>query len=59
MVELGKRLAVMIWFVLFAAFIAPGLLIMYGVIFYSENFKDPLHDLLIFLRWVSAFACYP
>jgi hypothetical protein len=50
MVELGKRLAIMIWFVLFAAFIAPSLFIMYGVFFYPENFRNPLHDLLIFFE---------
>jgi hypothetical protein len=50
MVELGKRLAMMIWFVLFGAFIAPSLFIMYGVLFYPENFKNPSHDLLIFFE---------
>ncbi|BFT64241.1 hypothetical protein PMm318_A50000 [Pseudomonas moorei] len=50
MVEQGKRLAFGIWIPLFVAFIAPSLLILYGVLFYPENFKDPWRDLFLFME---------
>ncbi|VVP57325.1 hypothetical protein PS903_05718 [Pseudomonas fluorescens] len=50
MVEQGKRLAFGIWIPLFVAFIAPSLLIMYGVLFYPENFRTPWRDLLLFIE---------
>jgi hypothetical protein len=46
MVEQGKILAFGIWFVLFLAFIAPSLVVMQGVLFYPENFTDPVHELI-------------
>ncbi|OPK11810.1 hypothetical protein BZ163_02030, partial [Pseudomonas sp. VI4.1] len=46
MVELGKRLAIMIWMVLFMAFIAPSFFVAYGMFFYPENFTDPVHELI-------------
>ncbi|MFJ2466968.1 hypothetical protein [Pseudomonas sp. NPDC087615] len=57
MVELGKRLAILIGFVLFGAFVVPSLLIMYGVVFYPDNFRNPLHDLLIFFE-VGIWVCF-
>ncbi|MDD2050612.1 DUF6708 domain-containing protein, partial [Pseudomonas putida] len=45
MVEQGKILAAGIWMVLFTAFILPGLAVLFGVLFYPENFPNPLHDL--------------
>ena len=56
MVELGKRLAIQIWLVLFIAFIAPSLLIIYGVLFYPENFRNPLHEILTFFQ-VGVVVC--
>jgi hypothetical protein len=50
MVEQGKRLAFAIWIPLFVALIAPSLLIMYGVLFYPENFRTPWRDLLLFIE---------
>ncbi|BFT64566.1 hypothetical protein PMm318_A53250 [Pseudomonas moorei] len=50
MVELGKRLAFMFWMPMFVAFIAPSLLILYGVLFYPENFRNPLQELLMFFE---------
>ena len=50
MVEQGKILATGIWMALFVAFIAPSLLIMYGVLFYPENFRTPWRDLLLFIE---------
>jgi hypothetical protein len=50
MVEQGKILAAMIWMALITAFVAPSLLIVCGVIFYPENFKNPLQDLSTFLQ---------
>ena len=50
MVEQGKRLAFGIWIPLFVAFIAPSLFILYGVLFYPENFRYPWRDLLLFIE---------
>ncbi|MFJ2538985.1 hypothetical protein [Pseudomonas sp. NPDC087614] len=56
MVELGKRLAILIGFVLFGAFVVPSLLIIYGVLFYPENFRNPLHEILTFFQ-VGVVVC--
>ncbi|KJJ94248.1 hypothetical protein UB47_25295, partial [Pseudomonas sp. 5] len=45
MIEQGKILAAGIWMVLFTAFILPGLVVLFGVLFYPDNFTEPLHDL--------------
>ncbi|MFJ2540986.1 MULTISPECIES: DUF6708 domain-containing protein [unclassified Pseudomonas] len=50
MVEQGKILAAAIWMALFTAFIMPSLVILAGVIFYPENFPEPLTDLITFLQ---------
>ncbi|WP_256589119.1 DUF6708 domain-containing protein [Pseudomonas sp. BBP2017] len=50
MVEQGKILAAGIWMVLFTAFILPGLVVLFGVLFYPENFPNPLHDLFTGLK---------
>ncbi len=52
MVEQGKILAFGIWLVVFITFIAPTLFIIYGVLFYPENFKTPLQELLEFLNFM-------
>ena len=56
MVELGKRLAVMIWMALFLAFIAPSFVIMQGVLFYPENFPTPFKDLVDAVKVFSSYA---
>ncbi|VVO52811.1 hypothetical protein PS903_00374 [Pseudomonas fluorescens] len=56
MVEQGKILATGIWMALFVAFIAPSLLIMYGVLFYPENFPTPFKDLIDAIRVFSSYA---
>jgi hypothetical protein len=56
MVELGKRLAVIIWIPLFLAFIFPSLVIMQGVLFYPENFKNPLQELMMFFQVTTQVA---
>ncbi|MCK1790676.1 hypothetical protein [Pseudomonas violetae] len=56
MVELGKRLALQIWMAIFLALIAPSLLIMYGVLFYPENFPTPFKDLIDAIRVFSSYA---
>ena len=50
MVEQGKRLAFGIWIPLFVALIAPSLFILYGMLFYPENFRNPLQELLAFFE---------
>jgi hypothetical protein len=50
MVEQGKILATGIWMALFVAIIAPSLFIVYGVLFYPENFRTPWRDLLLFIE---------
>ncbi|VVP61294.1 hypothetical protein PS903_06205 [Pseudomonas fluorescens] len=56
MVELGKRLAIQIWMVLFTAFMAPTFLILYGVLSYPENFPTPLKDLIDAIKVFSSYA---
>jgi len=61
-VEQGKILAFGIWLVLFTAFVFPSLVIIHGVLFYPENFTNPLQDLLMFLKvstLVSLGAIFP
>ncbi|MDD1979770.1 DUF6708 domain-containing protein [Pseudomonas tussilaginis] len=50
MIEQGKILAAGIWMVLFTAFILPGLVVLFGVLFYPGNFTEPLHDLFTGLK---------
>ena len=56
MVELGTRLALQIWMVLFTAFIAPSLLILCGVLVYPENFPTPFKDLSDAIKVFSSYA---
>ncbi|WP_256577524.1 hypothetical protein [Pseudomonas sp. R37(2017)] len=56
MVELGKRLAIQIWIALFTAFIAPSFVILYGVLFYPENFPAPFKDLINGIKVFSSYA---
>ncbi|AZD83101.1 MULTISPECIES: DUF6708 domain-containing protein [Pseudomonas] len=56
MVEQGKILASGIWLLLFFAFIAPILIIMYGVLVYPENFPTPLKDLKMAVQTFSGYA---
>jgi hypothetical protein len=58
MVEQGKILAFGIWLVLFITFIAPSLFIIYGVLFYPENFRNPLHELLMFFGVTTKIAVW-
>ena len=58
MVEQGKQLAALIWFALFTAFVAPALIILYGVISYPENFPDPLNDLVMAVKVFSGYAIF-
>jgi hypothetical protein len=58
MVEQGKRLAAQIWIALFTAFVAPVLIILYGVISYPENFPDPLNDLVMAVKVFSGYAIF-
>ena len=46
MVELGKRLAIQIWMALCCSFYSPQFIILYGVLFYPENFRTPFNDLI-------------
>ena len=56
MVEQGKILAFGIWIPLFVAFVFPCLVIIQGMVFYPENFSNPLHDLFMFLGVTSKVA---
>lgn len=56
MVEQGKILAAAIWMALFTAFIMPSLVILAGVIFYPENFPEPLTDLITFLQVTTSVS---
>jgi hypothetical protein len=56
MVEQGKILAAAIWMALFTAFIMPSLAILAGVLFYSENFPDPVGDLHTFLKATTSVS---
>jgi hypothetical protein len=56
MVEQGKILATGIWMAIFLALIAPSLLIMYGVLFYPENFPTPFEDLIDAIKVFSSYA---
>ncbi|POA65166.1 hypothetical protein C1890_33850, partial [Pseudomonas sp. DP16D-R1] len=56
MVELGKRLAIQIWIALFTAFMAPSFVILYGVLFYPENFPTPFKDLINGVKVFSSYA---
>ncbi|WP_280041690.1 DUF6708 domain-containing protein [Pseudomonas sp. Hg5Tf] len=56
MVEQGKILAAGIWMLLFSAFIAPVLIITYGVVFYPENFPTPFKDLAMAVQVFSGYT---
>ncbi|WP_445179630.1 DUF6708 domain-containing protein [Pseudomonas sp. McL0111] len=56
MVEQGKILTAVIWMALVTAFIMPSLIILAGIIFYPENFPDPLTDLLTFLKVTTSVS---
>ncbi|WP_256659485.1 DUF6708 domain-containing protein [Pseudomonas sp. H9] len=56
MVQQGKILAAGIWMLLFSAFIAPTLIITYGVTFYPENFPTPLTDLVTAIQVFSGYT---
>lgn len=56
MVEQGKILASGIWLLLFFAFIAPTLIVMYGVLAYPENFPTPWNDLKMAVQVFSGYA---
>lgn len=56
MVEQGKILAAGIWMLLTLAFIAPALIVLYGMLSYPENFPNPLKDLVMGVQVFSGFA---
>ncbi len=58
MVEQGKILAAGIWMMLSNAFIAPAFIVLYGVLFYPENFSTPFKDLAKGVHVFSEYALY-
>ncbi len=56
MVEQGKRLAVFILMILFMAFLAPCLVVLYWVLFYPENIREPLNELINAIKVFSSYA---
>ena len=56
MVEQGKRLAVFILMILFMAFLAPCLVVLYWVLFYPENIREPLNELINAINVFSSYA---
>ncbi len=56
MVEQGKILATGIWMALFTAFIAPSFAVLYWIIFYPENIRDPLNELFNAIKVFSSYA---
>ncbi len=56
MVEQGKILAAVIWLVLLFAFAIPSLVVLLGTISYPENFSDPWHVLLMFLKITTSLS---
>ncbi|MDD2050911.1 hypothetical protein NPS47_25510, partial [Pseudomonas putida] len=56
MIEQGKILAAGIWMLISLAFIVPSLIVLSGVIFYPDNFTDPLKDLMMFVAVFAGFA---
>ncbi|MDR9861344.1 DUF6708 domain-containing protein [Pseudomonas baetica] len=58
MVEQAKILAAGIWILLILAFIAPALIVLYGMLAYPQNFPTPLKDLSMFVQAFSGYALY-
>ncbi|WJV22785.1 hypothetical protein PSR66_24585 [Pseudomonas chlororaphis] len=58
MVEQGKILAAGIWILLVLAFIAPALIVLYGMLAYPQNFPNPLKDLMMCVQAFSGYALY-
>ncbi|MHC8352944.1 DUF6708 domain-containing protein [Pseudomonas sp. RT4P38] len=56
MVEQGKRLAAFIWMILFMAFLAPSFAVLYWVLFYPENIREPLNELINAIKVFSSYA---
>ncbi|MFJ7797042.1 hypothetical protein [Pseudomonas sp. NPDC096950] len=55
MVELGKRLAIIIWMVLFTAFVVPCFVVLYWMLFYPENIRAPLNELINAIKVFSSY----
>ncbi|PKA69081.1 hypothetical protein ATI02_1900 [Pseudomonas baetica] len=58
MVEQAKILAAGIWILLILAFIAPALIVLYGMLAYPQNFPTPIKDLSMFVQAFSGYALY-
>ena len=54
-VESGKRLAIMIWIVLFTAFVVPCFVVLYWMVFYTENIRSPLNELINAIKVFSSY----
>jgi hypothetical protein len=56
MVEQGKILATGIWMALGTAFIAPSCAVLYWILVYPENIRDPFNELFNAIKVFSSYA---
>jgi hypothetical protein len=56
MVEQGKILATGIWMALGTAFIAPSFAVLYWILVYPENIRDPFNELFNAIKVFSSYA---